>query len=90
MYIAHIADLRCDIYAVGKTEAECRKNLIKAFLNYLMRYRVTLDEWIEDINVSMSDYNYDMWRFLTEYYAAHMFNVTKGYALGWEQEEDTR
>ena len=84
MYIAHIRDLGYEVYAVGKTEAECKDNIIKAFLNYLIHYRVTLDEWLEGINVSMSDYNYDMWRFLNEYYGASMFNITKGYAFGWE------
>lgn len=84
MYIASLLDLKYEIYAVGQTEEECKANLLKGFKQYLKGYHVTFKEWLEEINVDYADYNKDMWTFLHEYYGAHMFNITKGYALGWE------
>ena len=84
MYIASLLDLNYEIYAVGKTEEECKANLIKGFKHYLKSYHTSFDELLADITENFEDYNNDIWTFLNEYYGAHMFNVTKGYALGWE------
>ena len=84
MYIASLLDLKYEIYAVGQTKEECKANLLKGFKQYLKGYHVTFKEWLEEINVDYADYNKDMWTFLAEYYGVHMFDVSKGYALGWE------
>ena len=83
MYVA-IMDLKYEVIAVGKTEEECQANMVKAFKNYMKGYKTTLKEWLEELNVDYSDYGKDLWTFLQEYYGVHMFDVTKGYALGWE------
>ena len=84
MYVASLDGLKYEIYAVGQTEEECKANLIKGFKQYMKGYRITFNEWLEELDVDYTDYNEDMWTFLNEYYGAHMFNITKGYALGWE------
>ena len=83
MYIANLT-LEYEIYAVGQTEKECRANIIAGFKQYLKSYRMTLMEWLDEINEDYADYHNDLWTFLREYYGVHMFNVDKGYALGWE------
>ena len=84
MYIASLDGFSYEIYAVGKTEEECKANLIKGFKQYLKSYHTTFKEWLADCEVNYSDYNRDMWTFLHEYHGIHMFDITKGYALGWE------
>lgn len=84
MYIASLDGLSYEVYAVGKTEEECKANLIKGFKRYLKSYHTTFKEWLADCDVNYSEYNRDMWTFLHEYHGVHMFNITKGYALGWE------
>ena len=84
MYIASLLDLKYEIYAVGKTEEECKANLIKGFEQYMKSYHITFNEWLEEINEDYADYDKDMWTFLHDYYGVHMLNITKGYALGWE------
>ena len=83
MYVA-IMDLKYELLAVGKTEEECKANLIKAFKQYMKAYHITFKGWLEELNVDYADYGKDMWTFLQGYYGVHMFDVTKGYALGWE------
>lgn len=84
MYIASLLDLKYEIYAVGQTKEECKANLITGFKKYMQGYKVTFKEWLAEINVEYADYNEDMWTFLEEYYGVRMFDITKGYALGWE------
>ena len=84
MYIASLNSLKYEIYAIGKTEEECKANLVKGFNQYMKSYHITFQEWLAEINVDYADYQENMWAFLNEYYGVHMFNITKGYALGWE------
>ena len=84
MYIATLTDLKYPIHAIGNTQEECKKNMLKGFKAYMKSFKITFAEWIEEVGVDYTDYGNDMWRFLSEYYGVHMFNVTKGYALGWE------
>ena len=84
MYIAALIDLKYPIYAIGCTHEECADNIVKGFQQYMKSYRITFKEWLEEIGVDYADYNKDMWTFLSEYYGVHMFDITKGYALGWE------
>jgi hypothetical protein len=44
----------------------------------------TVEEWVEGCRENLSDYNNDVWTFLHEYYGVHLYDITKGYALGWE------
>ena len=83
MYVA-IMELKYELIAVGNTNEECKANLIKAFKQYMKAYRTTLAKWLEELNVDYAEYGNDMWTFLHEYYGVHTFNVSKGYALGWE------
>jgi hypothetical protein len=83
MYVATM-ELKYEIIAVGTTEKECKANLVKAFKQYMKAYKTTLTEWLTELNVNYSDYHRDLYTFLHEYYGVHMFDVTKGYALGWE------
>ena len=83
MYVATM-ELRYELLAVGQTEEECKANMVKAFKHYMKHYHTTLKEWLAELNVDYSDYNRDLWTFLHDYYGVHMFNATKGYALGWE------
>lgn len=84
MYIASLDGLSYEVYAIGKTEDECKANLIKGFKQYMKSYNTTLKEWLVNHDVDYSDYDRDMWTFLHEYHGVHMFNITKGYAFGWE------
>lgn len=84
MYIASLDGLQYEVYAVGKTEAECKKNMIKAFLHYVESYHTTVEQWVEDVREDFGEYNNDIWTFLSDYHGVHMFDITKGYALGWE------
>ena len=85
MYIGIVRDLSYELYAVGKTERECKANLGKAFADYLKGYDYAdLDEFLEDHNIDLEEYGNDVLIMLEEYYGLNIFNVTKGYALGWE------
>ena len=85
MYIAHIVDLKYDIYAIGKTESELKKNTVTAFEEYLKGFRTNVEEFVEqECNESLANYDNSVWNFLREYLGVHTFNITKGYALGWE------
>lgn len=84
MYVASLDSLKYEIYAVGQTEEECKANLLKWFKQYMKSYHTTFKALLAEINENYADYKNDMWTFLNEYYGARMFNVTKGYALGWE------
>ena len=85
MYVAHISDLKYDIYAIGKTESELKKNTVKAFEEYLKGFRTSVEEFVEqECNENLANYNNSVWNFLREYLGVHTFNITKGYALGWE------
>lgn len=84
MYIASLDALSYEIHSVGATKEECKQNMVKGFLRYVERYGYTVEEWIEDCSTSLSDYNNDVWTFLHEYYGVHIYNIDKGYALGWE------
>ena len=85
MYIAHIMDLKYDVYAIGKTKAELIENTIMAFEKYLEGYHTTIGEFVEqECNESLENYNNSVWIFLREYLGVHTYDITKGYALGWE------
>ena len=84
MYVASLDALGYEIHSVGKTKEECKQNIVKGFLEYVKFFGYTVEEWIEGEDERLSDYNNDIWTFLHEYYGVHMFDVTKGYALGWE------
>lgn len=84
MYIASLDSLSYEIHSVGQTKEECQQNMVKGFLHYVKWCGYTVGEWIEDCNTNLSDYNNDVWTFLHEYYGVHMYDVAKGYALGWE------
>ena len=84
MYVASLLDLSYDIYAIGKTKEECKSNAVKAFEKYLETYKYTLEEFCEDRNIDLEEYNNSVATMLEEYYGLNMFDVTKGYALGWE------
>jgi len=84
MYVASLDELSYEIHAIGKTEEECKKNMVKGFLHYAKSYKTTVEQWVEEVGEDFNDYNNDVWTFLNDYYGVHMFDITKGYALGWE------
>ena len=84
MYIASLDELAYEIHAIGTTEEECKQNMVKGFLRYAESYRYTVEEWVEYVQEDFSDYNNDVWTFLNDYYGVHMYDITKGYDLGWE------
>ena len=84
MYVANLDGLSYAIYSVGKTKDECRQNMVRAFSEYVKFFQSNVEQWIEDIGENLNDYNNDIWTFLHDYYGVHMFDITKGYALGWE------
>jgi predicted RNase H-like HicB family nuclease len=85
MYIAHITALKYDIYSVGKTKAELIENTLIAFEKYLEGFHTTIGEFVEqECNESLENYNNSVWVFLREYLGVHTYDITKGYALGWE------
>ena len=85
MYIAHISGLSYDIYAIGETKEELKANMIEAFKKYAAGHHTTVEEFIEIVcNESLENYDNNLWDFLREYLGVHVYNITKGYALGWE------
>lgn len=84
MYVASLTSLSYEIIAIGKTEKDCKQNMVKGFENYVKSYHCSVEEWILDCCENISDYDNDVFTFLQQYYAVHMFDITKGYALGWE------
>ena len=85
MYIANIRNLKYDVYAIGRTESELKENTIKAFEQYLMVYRTTVEDFIEnECDESLANYDNSVWNFLREYLGMSVHNIAKGYALGWE------
>lgn len=85
MYIGIVRDLSYELYAVGKTKEECKANMCKAFERYMKAYEyANLEEFLEDHNIDSEEYGNDVLTLLEEYYGLNMFDVTKGYALGWE------
>ena len=85
MHIAHIMGLKYDVYAIGKTESELKRNTVKAFEEYLKGFHSTVDEFVEqECNETLANYGNSVWVFLREYLGVHTFDITKGYALGWE------
>jgi histidinol phosphatase-like PHP family hydrolase len=58
--------------------------MVKGFENYVKSYHSSVEEWISGIGEDLSDYENDVFTFLQQYYTVHMFDITKGYALGWE------
>ena len=84
MYIASLDSLSYEIHAIGKTEEECKLNMVIGFTRYVKSFRNTVDRWIEECGENFNDYNNDVWTFLHEYYGVHLYDITKGYALGWE------
>ena len=84
MYIASLDALSYEIHSIGKTKEECQQNMVNGFLEYVEFSGCTLEEWIEQSSVDFNDYDNDVWTFLRDYYGVHMFDITKGYALGWE------
>lgn len=85
MYIGIVRDLSYELYAVGKTKEECKSNLVKAFEDYLKGYNYAdLDEFLENHGINLEEYGNDVFIMLQEYWGMHIFDVSKGYALGWE------
>lgn len=85
MYIANIRNLKYDVYAIGRTESELKENTIKALEQYLMAYRTTIEDFIEnECDESLANYDNSVWNFLREYLGVSVHNIDKGYALGWE------
>ena len=84
MYVASLLGLSYDIYAIGKTKEECKANAVKAFEKYLKAYEYTLEAFCEDRRIDLKEYDNGVATLLEEYYGLNMFDVTKGYALGWE------
>ena len=85
MYIGIIGDLSYDLYAIGQTKEECKANMGKAFERYLKAYDyANLEEFCEDHRIDLEEYDGSMLTLLEEYYGMNIFDVTKGYALGWE------
>lgn len=85
MYIGIVRDLSYELYAVGKTKKECKANIGKAFERYMKAYGyANLDEFLEDHDIDLEEYGNNVLTMLEEYYGLNMFDVTKGYALGWE------
>lgn len=84
MYLAVINGLSYDIYAVGKTEPECLGRILLAFRLYVKQYGRSVEEWIECCGEDFAAYDYDLLRFLQEYYGCGLYDISKGYAFGWE------
>ena len=84
MLIMSVLDLEYEVYAVGKTEKECKANLLKGFQEYLKGYQMTLEEFLENARINFEDYNNDIWTVLEEYFGVRTYDITKGYTLGWE------
>lgn len=85
MYIASLLDLKYEIYAVGQTESELKKNIVKAFETYLDNYHTNVTDFVEqECNDNLANYDNSVWNFLREYLGVRTYDVTKGYALGWE------
>lgn len=84
MYVASLTELSYDIYVVGETKKECCDNLIVAFQKYVEWYGYSVEEWVADCDEDFASYNYDVLRFLETYYGYKMYDITKGYAFGWE------
>ena len=85
MYIAHIMDLKYDVYAIGTTESELKSNTVKAFKQYLKSFHTTVEDFVEnECGDNLANYDNSIWNFLREYLGVHTHNITKGYALGWE------
>ena len=84
MYIGIVRDLSYELYAIGKTQKECKTNIIEAFKSYLKGYNLTLDEFLEDHRIDLQEYDNNVLTMLEEYYGLNIFDVSKGYALGWE------
>lgn len=84
MYIASLDALGYEIHSIGKTKEECQQNMVVGFLRYVEFSGCTLEEWIEQCEENLSNYNCSIWTFLHEYYGVHIFDISKGYALGWE------
>ena len=84
MYVASLDGLSYEIRSIGKTKEDCKRNMVIGFVRYVEHFHNTVEEWIEYTGVDFNDYDNDIWTFLHEYYGVHMFDITKGYALGWE------
>jgi hypothetical protein len=61
MYIASLDGLSYEIHSVGKTQDECKQNMVKGFLKYVESYGHTVEEWVEGCRESLNDYNNDVW-----------------------------
>lgn len=84
MYLGIVRDLSYELYAIGKTKKECKANILKAFDVYLDNYRLTLDEFLEDRGIDLEEYDNEVLTMLEEWFGLNIFDITKGYALGWE------
>ena len=84
MYLAAITDLSYDVYAVGKTKFECLNNLLIAFQRYIERYGCSVEDWVSSCGEDFTAYNRNVMTFLSTYYGYRLYDITKGYALGWE------
>ena len=84
MYLAIINGLKYDIYAIGKDMGECKNNLLIAFQRYIEQCGCSIEQWVEDEGEDFSSYNNNTHTFLLEYYGCRFYDITKGYAFGWE------
>ena len=69
----------------SKAKSELKANVVKAFKQYLAGYHTTVKEFVEnECNESLANYDHSVWNFIREYVGVRTYNITKGYALGWE------
>lgn len=77
VYIA-ILELNYDLIAVGNSKDECKDNLVKAFTKWAEEHpdAGSVEAWVNNIaGEDFSDYDFDTFRFLSEYYGFSMGRV---------------
>lgn len=84
LFICLCDALQYDIYAVGSTKEEAQQRLTDAFISYVEKLGHTFNSWIEFQEEDFEDYGNDPFRFITEYHGTRTYDISKGYAFGWE------
>ena len=77
VYIA-ILELNYDLIAVGNSRDECKDNLVKAFTKWAEEHpdAGSAENWVSNIaGEDFSDYDFDVFRFISEYYGLSMGRV---------------